>query len=180
MLRWLLTAIQGLSKWFGDIARAVVTVLQALWVTLRYLFVTYDPQRGTFTEKFEYPERPAKIAARFHGFHRYDLPRCIACERCVKDCPVSCISLKRQKAKERKGFEATEYVIDYSRCMFCGICVEVCPTDCLEFGTAYDMSCYDRNGCVVNFVPLPPEIAWGADALNPTIVALSQQKTAQP
>ena len=69
--------------WFRNVYRAVVTVLYALWVCLRYWFRTYDPKRRTFTEHYEYPELPAKISPRFRGFHRYDLTTCIACERCA-------------------------------------------------------------------------------------------------
>ena len=29
-----------------------------MWVTLRYWIKTYVPQRSTFTDQFEYPEKP--------------------------------------------------------------------------------------------------------------------------
>ena len=35
-----------------------------MWVTLRYWWKTYDPQRKTFTEHFEYPELPVPVSGR--------------------------------------------------------------------------------------------------------------------
>ena len=75
-------------NWLRDIWDAVSTVAHGMWVTLRYWFRTYEPERGTFTHKFEYPERPVPVAARYRGFHRYDLTTCIACDQCAKACPV--------------------------------------------------------------------------------------------
>ncbi|MBN1911272.1 MAG: 4Fe-4S binding protein [Pirellulales bacterium] len=134
-------------------------------------FRTYDPKRRTFTEQYEYPELPLVVAPRYRGFHRYDKGACIACGACVRDCPVDCIYLSKQKAQDRKGFEATGYIIDYTKCLFCGICVETCPVDCLAMGKAYDLSCYSRDGCIVDFCRLPAEVAWGEATLTPTVVA---------
>ena len=37
----------------------MITVLRALWVTVRYWIITYNPRRRTFTERYEFPELPA-------------------------------------------------------------------------------------------------------------------------
>ncbi len=160
--------------WCHNVLRAVVTVAHALWTTLRCWLITYRPERKTFTEQYEYPELPAVLAPRFRGFHRYDVQKCIACERCARDCPAQCIYIAKRRSVERKGFQATSFVIDYGKCLLCGICTENCPADCIFMGACYDLSCYSREGCVVDFVRLPPEIARGRDTLNPTVVALSK------
>jgi len=146
-------------------------VVKAVVVGLRYWLTTYDPRCGTFTEKYEYPELPAKIYPRFRGFHRYDLTSCIGCERCVRDCPVGCIYLGKQRVPGRKGFQVTQYTIDYGKCMFCGICTENCPVDCIFMGSSYDLSCYSREGCLVDFARLPVEVAWGRAMLNAAVVS---------
>jgi NADH-quinone oxidoreductase subunit I len=174
MLQSLRCAGGGLRDWFTNIVRAVVTVADAMRVTLRYWFITYDPKRRTFTEQFEYPELPLRVANRYRGFHRYDLTSCIACERCAKDCPVDCIEVGKQRAEGRKGFQVTSFTIDYTKCMFCAICVEACPTDCIFMGSTYDLSCYSRDGCIVDFSRLPVEVAWGRATLNPVAVAHSK------
>ncbi|MGQ9576437.1 MAG: NuoI/complex I 23 kDa subunit family protein [Thermoguttaceae bacterium] len=171
---WVTAFGKGLAGWLANIAQAVYTVLAALWVTIRYWLRTYRPSRRTFTEHFEYPELPAPVAARYRGFHRYDLTSCIACERCARDCPVGCIYIGKERVEGRKGFRVTSYVIDYTKCMFCGLCTESCPSDCIFMGSTHDLSCYGRDGCLVDFSRIPVEIAWGRATLNPTAVAFSK------
>ncbi len=165
---------RGLIGWLRNVAGAVYSVGKTLFVTLRTWLATYHPQRRTFTHRYEYPELPAVLADRFRGFHRYDLRACLACERCARDCPVRCIYISKQRVEGRKGFQVTGYVIDYTKCMFCGLCTENCPKDCIKMGSSYDLSCYDRNGCIVDFAKLPLEIAWGRESLDAAGVALSQ------
>ena len=42
---------------------------------------------------------------------------CIACQKCVKECPKEAISMNDMCA-----------VIDPSKCVNCGKCIKVCPT----------------------------------------------------
>ena len=163
-----------MRNWFRNVYQAVVTVSLALLVCLRYWLRTYNPRRKTFTEYYEYPELPLEIFPRFRGFHRFDLTTCIACERCARDCPAGCISIGKRRVEGKKGFQVTNYTIDYGRCMFCAICTENCPSDCIYMGSSYDLSCYSREGCIVDFARLPVEVAWGRATLNPTAVARSK------
>jgi len=171
------SVFQGFSGWIGNIVSAVVTVAKAMWVTIRYWIITYKVDRRTFTELYEYPELPVKTASRYRGFHRFDLTTCIACERCARDCPVNCIYVGKQRVAGRKGFQVTAFTIDYTKCMFCALCVESCPVDSIFMGSTYDLSCYSRDGCVVDFARLPLEIAWGRSTLNPAVVAHSKAIT---
>jgi len=166
-----------LQQWFANVASAVVTVVQAMWVTIRYWIITYDPQRKTFTEHYEYPELPLQVSPRYRGFHRFDLTSCIACDRCARDCPVNCIYIGKQRAVGRKGFQVTSFTIDYTKCMFCALCTENCPADCIFMGSTHDLSCYSRDGCLVDFSRLPVEVAWGRTTLNPLAVANSKLVT---
>ncbi len=163
-----------MREWLSSLISAVLSVAQAFWITLKQWLQTYRPSRGTFTRAYEFPERPAIILPRFRGFHRYDLTSCIACGRCARDCPVSCIYIEKERVAGRKGFRVKSFIIDYSKCMFCGFCTENCPTDCIFMGQTYDLSCLSRDGCVVDFAKLPLEIAWGYGRLNPSAVALSK------
>ena len=63
--------------WLRNIGMTVWTVAQGFWVSLRYLLVTFQSDRGTFTEKFAYPEnrfllRPAIAVSqvRLDDLHR--------------------------------------------------------------------------------------------------------------
>jgi len=166
--------VLGMINWLRDIWDAVSTVAHGMWVTLRYWFRTYEPERGTFTHKFDYPERPVPVAARYRGFHRYDLTTCIACDQCAKACPVDCIYIGKERVTNGKGFKITGFTIDYSKCMFCALCVEPCPVDCIFMGASHDLSCYSRDGCIVDFSRLPVDVAWGRATLNPAAVAESK------
>ncbi len=160
-----------MGRWFHNIYDAIVTTAKALWAALLYWVRTYDPERKTFTEQFEYPELPAKILPRFRGFHRYNLQTCIACERCARDCPVGCIFIGKERVSGKKGFQVTSFTIDYSKCLMCGLCTESCPSDCIRMGSSYDLSCYSREGCSVDFSRLPLDIAWGEATLNSAAIA---------
>jgi NADH-quinone oxidoreductase subunit I len=168
-----------IGLWFRNIWDTGATLADALWVTVRSWVKTYHPDRRTFTEHYEYPELPVPVANRFRGFHRFDLTTCIACERCARDCPVDCIYVGKERVEGRKGFRVTSFVIDYTKCMFCALCTENCPVDCIFMGSTYDLSCYSRDGCIVDFSRLPLEVAWGRSSLNPTAVAASKA-IAQP
>ncbi len=63
-----------------------------MWITLRNWFITYDPKRGTLPSSLNIRKKPVPVAARYRGFHRYDLTTCISCDQlCAKACPVDCI-----------------------------------------------------------------------------------------
>ena len=89
--------------WLGNIRNAVVTIAHGMWITLRYWLKTYQDGRGTFTEQFEYPEKPVPVMARYRGFHRFDLTTCIACDQCAKACPVDCIYIGKERVEMAKA-----------------------------------------------------------------------------
>jgi NADH-quinone oxidoreductase subunit I len=64
--------------------------------------------------------------------------------------------------------------IDYTKCMFCALCVDPCPVDCIFMGSNHDLSCYSRDGCIVDYAKLPLQVGWGQSTLNPTAVAESK------
>lgn len=161
-----------MRTWFRNVSRAVTTLAAGMYVTLRYFVQTY--RRRPFTAHFEYPERPVPVRPRYRGFHRFDLTVCIGCEKCAAACPVDCIYIDKEKSPVGKGFRINGFTIDYTKCMFCALCVEPCPVDCIFMGSNFDLSCYSRDGCIVDYAKLPLEIAWGNTTLNPTAVSESK------
>jgi NADH-quinone oxidoreductase subunit I len=146
-----------------------------MFITLETLVQTF--RRKAFTQHFEYPERPVPIRPRYRGFHRFDLTTCIGCEKCAKACPVDCIYIDKEKNSQGKGFVVTGFKIDYTKCMFCSLCVDPCPVDCIFMGSNYDMSCFTRDGCIVDFAKLPLDVAWSQTGLDPTVNAESKRTT---
>ena len=160
--------------WSRNVVRAVGTISKSLYVTLGNVVQTF--RRKPFTATFEYPEQPVPIRPRYRGFHRFDLTACIGCDKCARACPVDCIYIDKEKATPPlKGFVVTGFKIDYTKCMFCSLCVDPCPADCIFMGSNYDISCYTRDGCVVDYATLPLEVAWGQDTLSPTAVYESKK-----
>lgn len=169
--------MRAFFRWCGDVWFVVFTVLQGLVVTMRYMLATFHPGRRTFTHQFEYPELPVPVASRYRGFHRFDLTTCIGCDACARACPVDCIYIEKERMTVGKGFQVVGFTIDYTKCMFCGLCTEPCPVECIYMGQTHDLSCYSRDGCIVDFARLPLETAWGYATLNPTAVSESKVLT---
>ena len=161
-----------MREWLHNVWQAIATVAEGLVVTLRTAGKTYA--RKTSVEVSEYPETPLQAKPRYRGFHRFDLTTCIACEKCLVACPVDCIYIDRKKATLGKGFQVDEFSIDYSKCLMCALCVDPCPVDCIFMGASHDLSTYTRDGTIVDFAKLPPEIAWGRSTLSPVAVAHSK------
>ena len=164
--------LRNFGEWCRNIWVAVSTLISGMWVTARTMLMTY--RRKTFTETYEYPEVPVPVKARYRGFHRFDLTTCIGCEKCAVACPVDCIYIEKTKSPVGKGFRVDGFTIDYTKCMFCALCVEPCPVDCIFMGSNHDLSCFSRDGCIVDYAKLPLEVAWGQATLNPTAVAESK------
>ena len=164
-----------MRQWFRDVWVAVTTVLQGMRITLHFFRKTYE--RRAFTQFYEYPELPVPVRPRFRGFHRFDLTTCIGCDQCARACPVDCIYIDKQRNPTGKGFRVTGFAIDYTKCMFCALCVDPCPVDCIFMGSNHDLSCYSRDGCIVDFAKMPVDIAWGKASLNPTAVSESKVLT---
>ncbi|QDT37405.1 4Fe-4S binding protein [Stratiformator vulcanicus] len=162
-----------MREWWENLWSAVTTVAAGMAVTLRTMLRTYA--RRAHTEVYEYPEVPVPVKARYRGFHRFDLTTCIGCDKCAVACPVDCIYIEKSKSPAGKGFRVDGFLIDYSKCMFCALCVDPCPVDCIFMGANFDLSCYSRDGCVVDYAKLPLEIAWGRATLNPSAVAESKR-----
>ena len=131
-------------KYFADIVKGLVTLLQGMGVTLKNLF------RKPVTEQYphEKPELgPAfRSAIRLIRFEETNTHDCIACMQCVKICPSFCIHIDGTRYEGVKGKRAEKFDVDYALCSVCGLCLDVCPTDTLGYSKIYDVAGYERDG----------------------------------
>ncbi len=133
--------MMSFRQWAHRVINGLVTTWGGLKVTIPYIF------RTPYT--LQYPEELPDIPPTERGLHNFEIDKCIACDQCVKICPVDCISLEA----EGKGKTArmTKYEIDYTKCLFCALCTEPCPTECIHMGPTFDLVGYTRDEVIINY-----------------------------
>ncbi len=108
------------------------------------LAVTFDHmQRRPIT--VQYPYEKLIPSERFRGRIHFEFDKCIACEVCVRVCPINLPVVDWEFNKEMKKKQLKHYSIDFGVCIFCANCVEYCPTNCLSVTEEYELATYDRH-----------------------------------
>ena len=95
--------------------------------------ITARIKQGYRTAPF--PNKEMKMPDRYLGLPIIDRKKCAGdnCSKCVKSCPVSCIT------KTEKGV-----MLDLGICIFCGDCARACPSGTIRFSKNYAMSVNNR------------------------------------
>ena len=108
------------------------------------LSVTFDHLRRR-PVTVQYPYEKLIPSERYRGRIHYEFDKCIACEVCVRVCPINLPVVDWVMNKETKKKELRNYSIDFGVCIFCGNCVEFCPTNCLSMTEEYELASFDRH-----------------------------------
>jgi len=108
------------------------------------LAVTFDHMRRR-PVTIQYPYEKLIPSERYRGRIHYEFDKCIACEVCVRVCPINLPVVDWVMNKETKKKELRNYSIDFGACIFCGNCVEYCPTNCLSMTEEYELAAFDRH-----------------------------------
>jgi NAD(P)H-quinone oxidoreductase subunit I len=108
------------------------------------LSVTFDHMRRR-PITVQYPYEKLIPSERFRGRIHFEFDKCIACEVCVRVCPINLPVVDWEFNKPAKKKELKHYSIDFGVCIFCGNCVEYCPTNCLSMTEEYELASYDRH-----------------------------------
>nr|YP_010627346.1 NADH-plastoquinone oxidoreductase subunit I [Christella acuminata]WBK27233.1 NADH-plastoquinone oxidoreductase subunit I [Christella acuminata] len=93
----------------------------------------------------QYPYEKILPSERFRGRIHFEFDKCIACEVCVRVCPVNLPVVDWILMKDIRKKRLKSYSIDFGVCIFCGNCVEYRPTNCLSMTEEYELSSYDRH-----------------------------------
>lgn len=152
-----------LSYW-SNFALTVRTLLQGLSLTLSHIVKArksrnkisiqqdgyFDKQTGIATVQYPFETIPVPDNGRYK-LHN-EIEDCIVCDKCVKICPVNCITIEPIRSAEEFGktsdgtpkrIYAAKFDIDMGKCCFCGLCTTVCPTECLTMTKEYDFATFD-------------------------------------
>ncbi|NEO84869.1 MAG: NAD(P)H-quinone oxidoreductase subunit I [Spirulina sp. SIO3F2] len=127
----------------GDYAKGTVEAAKYIG---QGLSVTFDHmQRRPIT--VQYPYEKLIPSERYRGRIHYEFDKCIACEVCVRVCPINLpiVDWEMVKVGKKKTKKLNHYSIDFGVCIFCGNCVEYCPTNCLSMTEEYELATYDRH-----------------------------------
>ncbi|MEI8250284.1 MAG: NAD(P)H-quinone oxidoreductase subunit I [Synechococcus sp. ELA057] len=131
----------GFLKKVTDYTKDAVSAAQYL---TQGLAVTFDHlQRRPIT--VQYPYEKLIPSERYRGRIHYEFDKCIACEVCVRVCPINLPVVDWVMNKATKKKELRNYSIDFGVCIFCGNCVEYCPTNCLSMTEEYELATFDRH-----------------------------------
>jgi NAD(P)H-quinone oxidoreductase subunit I len=153
--------IQGLQTYSEQAFRAARYIGQGFMVTLDHM------NRSPTT--IQYPYEKLIPAERFRGRIHFEFDKCIACEVCVRVCPINLPVVDWEFKKTIKKKQLKSYSIDFGVCIFCGNCVEYCPTNCLSMTEEYELSAYDRH-----------ELNYDQVALGRLPINANQDKTVEP
>tara|TARA_B100000287_G_C20577588_1_gene759034 strand:- start:494 stop:1117 length:624 start_codon:yes stop_codon:yes gene_type:complete len=128
---------QKVNSYIKDAIGASKYLLDGLTVTFDHL------RRRPVT--VQYPYEKLIPSERYRGRIHYEFDKCIACEVCVRVCPINLPVVDWVMNKETKKKELRNYSIDFGVCIFCGNCVEYCPTNCLSMTEEYELATFDRH-----------------------------------
>lgn len=131
-------------KFLKQISNYTQETIQAARYIGQGLSVTFDHlNRRPIT--VQYPYEKLIPSERFRGRIHFEYDKCIACEVCVRVCPINLPVVDWEFNAKTKKKQLNHYSIDFGVCIFCGNCVEFCPTNCLSFTEEYELSVYDRH-----------------------------------
>ena len=126
----------------------------------------FSQQQGITTVQFPHEQLPMPDNGRYQLHNEID--DCIVCDKCVKVCPVNCITIEPIRSEKEFGktsdgspkkIYAAKFDIDMGKCCFCGLCTTVCPTECLTMTPTFDFSSYSMDNHYFKFGNLSEEEA---------------------
>nr|YP_009668608.1 NADH-plastoquinone oxidoreductase subunit I [Haplomitrium blumei]QCW59382.1 NADH-plastoquinone oxidoreductase subunit I [Haplomitrium blumei] len=108
-------------------------------------FVVTSDHIGRSPTTIQYPHEKLIPSERFRGRIHFEFDKCIACEVCVRVCPINLPVIDWELRKSVRKKQLRGYSIDFGVCILCGNCVEYCPTNCLSMTEEYELSTYNRH-----------------------------------
>lgn len=133
----MLNFLKQVSDYAQETVQAAKYIGQGLSVTFDHM------KRRPVT--VQYPYEKLIPSERYRGRIHFEFDKCIACEVCVRVCPINLPVVDWTFDRTTKKKALDHYSIDFGVCIFCGNCVEYCPTNCLSMTEEYELAAYDRH-----------------------------------
>ena len=127
----------------GFINYSKQAIQAARYIGQGFIVTLYHMNRLPMT--IQYPYEKLIPSERFRGRIHFEFDKCIACEVCVRVCPINLPVVDWKFGEDIGKKQLENYSIDFGICIFCGNCVEYCPTNCLSMTEEYELSTYDRH-----------------------------------
>jgi formate hydrogenlyase subunit 6/NADH:ubiquinone oxidoreductase subunit I len=166
------------NGYWGNILQTTRSVWNGLSITFKHILKArttkkviaiqdknyFNQHHGIATIQYPHETLPVPDTGRYKLHNEID--DCIVCDKCVKICPVDCITIEPIRATEEIGrtsdgtpkrIYAAKFDIDMGKCCFCGLCTTVCPTECLTMTKTYDFSTFDIRDHNFEFADMTPE-----------------------
>ncbi|CAI8591879.1 unnamed protein product [Vicia faba] len=128
------------------------TVRAARYIGQSFMIILSHANRLPVT--IQYPYEKLITSERFRGQIHFEFDKCIACEVCVRVCPIDLPVVDWKMETDIRKKRLLNYSIDFGICIFCGNCIEYCPTNCLSMTEEYELSTYDRHELNYNQIAL--------------------------
>nr|YP_009555659.1 NADH dehydrogenase subunit I [Selaginella kraussiana]AZU95776.1 NADH dehydrogenase subunit I [Selaginella kraussiana] len=127
--------------------------IQAARYAGRGFTVTLD-HMGRLPMTVQYPYDKLIPSERFRGRIHFEFDKRIACEVCVRACPINLPVVDRKLGQGIRRKRLRSYSIDFGVCIYCGNCAEYRPTNCLSMTGEYELPTYDRHELNYNQIAL--------------------------
>lgn len=138
--------VTGFMNYGQQTVRTARYIGQSFMITLSHV--------NRFPVTIQYPYEKLITSERFRGRIHFEFDKCIACEVCVRVCPIDLPVVDWKLETDIQKKRLLNYSIDFGICIFCGNCVEYCPTNCLSMTEEYELSTYDRHELNYNQIAL--------------------------
>ena len=129
--------VTGFMNYGQQTVRAARYIGQSFMTTLSHV--------NRLPVTIQYPYEKLITSERFRGRIHFEFDKCIACEVCVRVCPIDLPVVDWELETNIRKKRLLNYSIDFGICIFCGNCVEYCPKNCLSMTEEYELSTYDRH-----------------------------------
>nr|WRW11022.1 NADH dehydrogenase subunit I [Lathraea japonica] len=100
----------------------------------------------------QYPYENLITLERLRGRIHFEFDKCIACEVCVRVCPIDLPLVDWKWIFQRNDYLITVLILE--SVYFVVIAFEYCPTNCLSMTEEYALSTYDRHELNYNQIAL--------------------------